>query len=148
MFTVFLASGSDACPAGTYRDDTSSSDCIDCAAGKSSGVGSTGQSACTTPGWLLGDVEKSCSMVCATAGHACTSGDWDVSDRASLEAALVEAGFSIGDQASMCAGGYTVEFTWPGNPSVWPQGSICEAAGAATSCSTQGEGMRRLCRCV
>jgi hypothetical protein len=56
--------------------------------------------------WWLGAHGQSCSTVCAAAGLPCTDGDWGVGDRASLEAALAEAGQSSSDRASLCNENY------------------------------------------
>ena len=134
-------------PAAAGSD--AASDCIGCAAGRSSGVGSTSQSACTTPGWLLADAaSQSCDTVCAAAGHACTSGDWGVGDQASLEAALAWAGQSSGDRASLCSGGYSGN-RWDGSPRVAPSSDRCYwQSGGTTSCSASDPTYRRLCRCA
>jgi hypothetical protein len=99
--------------------------------------------------WWLGPLGPyTCGSTCAAAGHACTDGDWGVGDRASLEAALAEAGQSSGDRASLCSGGY---FPWGDekSPTVWPSASQCYwATAATTSCSDTSSSTRRLCRCA
>ena len=118
---------------------------------------SAGQGACDSCGttvvadrtgcqrWWLGASGQSCSTVCAAAGHACADGDWGVGDRASLEAALAEAGQSSSDRASLCSDGYRGIATWL-SPCV-VQSSCYWKAGGETRCS-EHSAVRRLCRCA
>jgi hypothetical protein len=150
------------CAAGKYvaaAGSDAASDCIDCAAGRYQP--SAGQGACDScddlvsadhtacdPRWWLGALGQTCDTVCAAAGHACADGDWGVGDRASLEAALAEAGQSSGDRASLCSGGYHGN-TWDGRPAIYTAPSRCiSQTGATTSCSASSSTERRLCRCA
>jgi hypothetical protein len=113
------------------------------------------------PPWILGAFGESCDTVCAAQGLPCTGGEWGVDDRASLEAALAEAGQSISDQASLCSGSSTVGHNdyepYPDGraPSVysdarcfWQSGADHEGISATTNCFGADASARRLCRCA
>ena len=99
--------------------------------------------------WLASATSESCDTVCAAAGHACAGGDWGIGDRASLEAALAEAGQSSGDRASLCSGGYAGGGSSDQRPYVQPDHNVGYwQVPATTTCPSTYHAIRRLCRCV